>query len=93
LVLQYIEMLKTENVTLKFTADAIERIAAIAEEVNEKTENIGARRLHTVMERLLEDLLFDAPMADLTEMVVDEDYVDEKLSSIKADEDLSRYIL
>jgi ATP-dependent HslUV protease ATP-binding subunit HslU len=93
LVLQYIEMLKTENVTLKFTADAIERIAAIAEEVNEKTENIGARRLHTVMERLLEDLLFDAPMADLTEMVVDEDYVDEKLSGIKADEDLSRYIL
>jgi ATP-dependent HslUV protease ATP-binding subunit HslU len=93
LVLQYIEMLKTEDVTLKFTADAIERIAAIAEEVNEKTENIGARRLHTVMERLLEDLLFDAPMADLTEMVVDEDYVDEKLSSIKADEDLSRYIL
>jgi ATP-dependent HslUV protease ATP-binding subunit HslU len=93
LVLQYIEMLKTEGVALEFTADAIERIAAIAEEVNEKTENIGARRLHTVMERLLEDLLFDAPMADLTEMVVDEDYVDEKLSSIKADEDLSRYIL
>jgi ATP-dependent HslUV protease ATP-binding subunit HslU len=93
LVLQYIEMLKTEGVTLEFTAGAIERIAAIAEEVNEKTENIGARRLHTVMERLLEDLLFDAPKADLTAMVVDADYVDEKLSGIKADEDLSRYIL
>jgi ATP-dependent HslUV protease ATP-binding subunit HslU len=93
LVLQYIEMLKTEGVALEFTTDAIERIAAIAEEVNEKTENIGARRLHTIMECLLEDLLFDAPRADLTRMVVDAAYVDEKLADIKEDEDLSRYIL
>jgi ATP-dependent HslUV protease ATP-binding subunit HslU len=93
LILQYIEMLKTEGVALEFTADAIDRIAAIAEEVNEKTENIGARRLHTIMECLLEDVLFDAPRADLTEMVVDAAYVDEKLADIKEDEDLSRYIL
>jgi ATP-dependent HslUV protease ATP-binding subunit HslU len=93
LVLQYIEMLKTEGVTLEFTGDAIDRIAAVAEEVNEKTENIGARRLHTIMECLLEDVLFDAPRADLTRTVVDAAYVDEKLADIKEDEDLSRYIL
>jgi ATP-dependent HslUV protease ATP-binding subunit HslU len=93
LVLQYIEMLKTEGVTLEFADDAIERIAAIAEEVNQKTENIGARRLHTIMECLLEDVLFDAPEVELTEVVVDADYVDEKLKTIKDDEDLSRYIL
>jgi ATP-dependent HslUV protease ATP-binding subunit HslU len=93
LVLQYIAMLKTEGVTLEFTADAIDRIAAIAEEVNEKTENIGARRLHTIMECLLEDILFDAPRADLIQLVVDAAYVDEKLADIKEDEDLSRYIL
>jgi ATP-dependent HslUV protease ATP-binding subunit HslU len=93
LVLQYIEMLKTEGVALEFTAGAIDRIASIAEEVNEKTENIGARRLHTIMECLLEDLLFDAPRVDLTKMVVDAAYVDEKLAGIKEDEDLSRYIL
>jgi ATP-dependent HslUV protease ATP-binding subunit HslU len=93
LVLQYIEMLKTEGVALEFTEDAIDSIAAIAEEVNEKTENIGARRLHTIMECLLEDVLFDAPKAELTRVVVDAAYVDEKLSDIKEDEDLSRYIL
>ncbi len=93
LVLQYIEMLKTEGVTLEFADDAIERIAAIAEEVNQKTENIGARRLHTIMECLLEDVLFDAPQVELTAVVVDAAYVDEKLKSIKDDEDLSRYIL
>jgi ATP-dependent HslUV protease ATP-binding subunit HslU len=93
LVLQYIEMLKTEGVTLEFSDDAVERIAAIAEEVNQKTENIGARRLHTIMECLLEDVLFDAPQVELTGVVVDAAYVDEKLKSIKDDEDLSRYIL
>ncbi len=93
LVLQYIEMLKTEGVDLAFSDDAIERIATIAEEVNEKTENIGARRLHTIMECLLEDVLFDAPKAELTEVMVDAAYVDEKLKNIKDDEDLSRYIL
>ncbi len=93
LVLQYMEMLKTEGVSLTFSAEAIERIAAIAEEVNQKTENIGARRLHTIMECLLEDVLFDAPKATLTEVTVDAAYVDEKLESIKDDQDLSRYIL
>jgi ATP-dependent HslUV protease ATP-binding subunit HslU len=93
LVLQYIEMLKTEGVALEFTGDAIDRIAAIAEEVNEKTENIGARRLHTIMECLLEDVLFDAPKKELKRVVVDAAYVDEKLADIKEDEDLSRYIL
>ncbi len=93
LVLQYIEMLKTEGVTLEFSDDAIDRIAAIAEEVNLKTENIGARRLHTIMECLLEDVLFDAPQVELTGVFVDAAYVDEKLKSIKDDEDLSRYIL
>ena len=93
LTLQYIEMLKTEGVDLEFSEDAIDRIAAIAEEVNEKTENIGARRLHTIMECLLEDVLFDAPRPDLTRVVVDAAYVDEKLAGIKEDEDLSRYIL
>jgi ATP-dependent HslUV protease ATP-binding subunit HslU len=93
LIIQYVEMLKTEGVALEFKADAIERIAAIAEEVNQRTENIGARRLHTIMECLLEDVLFDAPDATLTEVVVDAAYVDEKLKKIKDDEDLSRYIL
>jgi len=93
LVLQYIEMLKTEGVSLEFADDAIDRIAAIAEEVNLKTENIGARRLHTIMECLLEDVLFDAPQVELTGVLVDAAYVDDKLKGIKDDEDLSRYIL
>ena len=93
LVLQYVEMLKTEGVRLEFKGDAIERIAAIAEEVNQRTENIGARRLHTIMECLLEDVLFDAPDAALTEVVVDAAFVDDKLRKVKDDEDLSRYIL
>lgn len=93
LVLQYIALLKTEDVVLEFGGDAIERIAAIAQEVNERTENIGARRLHTLMECLLEDVLFDAPKEGLNQVLVDAAYVDEKLSAIKEDEDLSRYIL
>jgi ATP-dependent HslUV protease ATP-binding subunit HslU len=93
LVLQYIAMLQTEGVELIFTDDAIERIASAAQEVNERTENIGARRLHTLMECLLEDVLFDAPRKDLTRVKIDGAYVDEKLEPIKGDEDLSRYIL
>jgi ATP-dependent HslUV protease ATP-binding subunit HslU len=93
LILQYVAMLLTEGVELVFTDDAIERIAAMAQEVNERTENIGARRLHTLMECLLEDVLFDAPREDLTRVVVDAAYVNAKLEAIQADEDLSRYIL
>jgi ATP-dependent HslUV protease ATP-binding subunit HslU len=93
LVLQYIALLKTDGVDLEFGDDAIARIAAIAEEVNESTENIGARRLHTLMECLLEDVLFDAPREGMYRVVVDADYVDAKLKALKEAEDLSRYIL
>ena len=78
---------------LVFEEDAVDRIAQIAEQVNQRTENIGARRLHTLMERLLEDVLFDAPAVDPPKVVVDAAYVDEKLKTIVEDEDLSRYIL
>jgi len=93
LIKQYTELLQTENLTLSFTGDAIETIASMAEEVNSKTENIGARRLHTILERLLEDISFSAP--DLTEknIVIDEKRVRDRLSSIVGNEDLSRYIL
>ncbi len=93
LLLQYVALLKTEGVELVFSDDAVERIAEIAEEVNVRTENIGARRLHTVMERLLEDILFDAPDVPDAHLTVDDAYVGEKLKAIKDDEDLSRYIL
>ncbi len=93
LLLQYTALLRTENVELVFEDDAVARIARIAEQVNQRTENIGARRLHTLMERLLEDVLFDAPAVDPPKVVVDAAYVDEKLEAIIEDEDLSRYIL
>jgi ATP-dependent HslUV protease ATP-binding subunit HslU len=93
LVLQYTELLKTEGVDVTFETSAIERIAAIAEEVNTMTENIGARRLHTLMECLLDDILFDAPDLKEKKIVIDGDRVDLKLKAIKSNEDLSRYIL
>jgi ATP-dependent HslUV protease ATP-binding subunit HslU len=93
LLLQYISLLKTEDVALVFSDNAVEKIAEIAEEVNQRTENIGARRLHTLMERLLEDILFDAPDVQDRALTVDADYVADKLKAIKDDEDLSRYIL
>jgi ATP-dependent HslUV protease ATP-binding subunit HslU len=93
LLLQYMALLRTEGVDVVFEDDAVETIAKIAEEVNSRTENIGARRLHTVMERLLEDILFDAPDVKDKRMVIDKDYVESKLKDIKNDEDLSRYIL
>jgi ATP-dependent HslUV protease ATP-binding subunit HslU len=93
LVLQYAELLKTEGLKIVFTDDGVSRIAAIAEEVNGRTENIGARRLHTIMECLLEDLLFDAPDMKGKTVRIDAAFVDEKLEDIKDDEDLSRYIL
>lgn len=94
LVTQYEALLETENISLLFEKEAIEAIAEIAEEVNMRTENIGARRLHTVVERLLDDILFDAPDFEKgKEIVIDADYVDERLKDIKEDEDLSRYIL
>ena len=86
-------LLRTEGVDVVFEDDAVEDIARIAEEVNNKTENIGARRLHTLMERLLEDILFDAPDMQEKRMTIDKNYVEDKLRDIKDDEDLSRYIL
>lgn len=93
LVLQYIALLRTEGVDVVFEDDAIHEIAKIAEEVNTRTENIGARRLHTLMECLLEDILFDAPDTEQKRIVIDKNYVQDKLKDIKDDEDLSRYIL
>ena len=86
-------ILKTEGVDVVFEDEAVEEIAKIAEEVNNLTENIGARRLHTVMECLLEDILFDAPDMEEKRVVIDKEYVEDKLKDIKEDEDLSRYIL
>jgi len=93
LLLQYIELLRTEDVDVIFEDDSVEEIARIAEEVNNLTENIGARRLHTLMECLLEDILFDAPGMEEKRKVIDRKFVEEKLKDIKDNEDLSRYIL
>jgi ATP-dependent HslUV protease ATP-binding subunit HslU len=93
LLLQYIALLKTEGLDVAFEDDAVETIAKIAEEVNNRTENIGARRLQTIMERLLEDILFEAPDLPRQRIVIGKDEVESKLKDIKDDEDLSRYIL
>ncbi len=90
---QYIELMKTEGVSLRFSDDAVKRIAEVAWQVNESTENIGARRLHTVLERLLETISFEAPDHAGESVSVDARYVDEQLSELLANEDLTRYIL
>ncbi|MFI5398164.1 MAG: ATP-dependent protease ATPase subunit HslU [Candidatus Binatia bacterium] len=93
LIKQYVALMATEGVRLTFTDDAVVEIAAIAAEVNQNTENIGARRLHTVMERLLESLSFEAPEMGGHEVVIDAQHVRAKLNDIVKNEDLSRYIL
>ncbi|HEX7892122.1 MAG TPA: ATP-dependent protease ATPase subunit HslU [Ramlibacter sp.] len=93
LVKQYQALLATEGVTLEFTPDGITRLAQIAYDVNERTENIGARRLSTVMERLLDEVSFDATRLEGQTVKVDGGYVDARLSELSRDEDLSRYIL
>jgi len=93
LIVQYIALLHSEGVTLEFKTDAIKEIAAIATELNDKMENIGARRLHTVMTSLLEDILFDLPDRSTSKIVVDNKMVREKLANLSEDEDLRRYIL
>ncbi len=93
LIKQYIALLATEDVHIEFAEDAIDEISDIASIVNDPTENIGARRLHTILERLLEDISFDAPEQRGARIVVDRSYVTEKLAGIVRDEDLSRYIL
>jgi ATP-dependent HslUV protease ATP-binding subunit HslU len=93
LIKQYIALLATEDFRIEFKEDAIDEIAGIAATVNDKAENIGARRLHTVLEKLLEDISFDAPEARGGSLVINRQYVKEKLSDVVKDEDLSRYIL
>ncbi|MBU8909967.1 MAG: ATP-dependent protease ATPase subunit HslU, partial [Desulfobacterales bacterium] len=93
LVLQYIALLRTEGVEIEFTPDAVDKIAAIAVEVNSSTENIGARRLHTILEKLLEDILFKAPDIEEKKIVIDASFVEKQLMNIVENEDLTRYIL
>jgi ATP-dependent HslUV protease ATP-binding subunit HslU len=93
LVKQYTALLSTENITIRFTEDAISRIADFAALVNERTENIGARRLHTVMEKLLDEISFEAPDLADKHVTIDEAYVDRMLADIVRNEDLSRYVL
>ncbi len=93
LTLQYAALMATEGVTLDFTDDGIRRIAEIAAEVNERTENIGARRLHTVMERLMDEIAFDAHTRSGERLGIDSGYVDARLGDVVGDDDLSRYIL
>jgi len=93
LIKQYIALLETEGINLEFKNDAIDEIANIAASVNEKTENIGARRLHTVLEKLLEDISFNASEIKNGSINIDRQYVRDRLSDIVKDEDLSRYIL
>lgn len=90
---QYQALLQTEGMSITFTDDGIKRIAETAWEVNERTENIGARRLHTVMERLLDEASFEATDKSGTELSIDESYVNDKLGELAKDEDLSRFIL
>jgi len=90
---QYIALLGVEGVDLEFTKDGVKRIAELAYEVNESTENIGARRLHTLLERLLEDLSFTASQAAGAKVVINQTYVDSNLEDLVKDQDLSRYIL
>lgn len=93
LITQYVALLKTEGVDLTFEKSAIDEIASIASKVNDRMENIGARRLHTVMEKLLDEISFDAPDLEEKKIVIDEKYVGERLTDILEDENLSRYIL
>jgi len=93
LIKQYEALLATEGVRVKFAEDAIQEIAQIASDVNERTENIGARRLHTILERLLDEVSFAAPEMYGQEVAIDAEYVRERLSPILQSEDLSRYIL
>ncbi|MNH77521.1 ATP-dependent protease ATPase subunit ClpY [compost metagenome] len=90
---QYIDLLRTEDIEIEFSNEAIREIANIAAAVNANTENIGARRLHTILEKLLEDLSFEAPELTLDKMVITPQYVIEKLGDIAKDRDLSQYIL
>jgi len=93
LILQSVEMLKTENVTLEFKKDAIQTIAELAAKINEEIENIGARRLHTILEKLLEDISFTSPDRAGETFTITKKYVEEKVSALAQNQDLSRFIL
>ena len=93
LIKQYTELMRTEDIKLSFTNEAIEKIAETAAEVNSSTENIGARRLHTVLEKLLDEISFNAPDMKEKKFTIDKSYVEEKIADIVKDRDLSRYIL
>lgn len=90
---QYEAMLATESIRIEFTDDGLQEIAAFAEDVNSRTENIGARRLHTIMEKILADISFDAPEQPGTTLVINKELVSEKLADVRADSELSRFIL
>ena len=93
LVKQYSSLLETEGIKLEFLPDGVQEIAKFSALVNERTENIGARRLHTIMERLLDEVSFEGPDLKDKEVIIDADYVQKMLASIVQDQDLSRYIL
>jgi ATP-dependent HslUV protease ATP-binding subunit HslU len=93
LIKQYTALLKTESVELLFTDDGVAEIAEVAQIINERTQNIGARRLYTIMEKLLEEISFDAPEAREEKITIDSTYVKDRLKDFIEDEDLSRYIL
>jgi ATP-dependent HslUV protease ATP-binding subunit HslU len=93
LTTQYTELMSTEKVGLRFTDDAVEEVAKFAEQVNQRMENIGARRLHTILERLLDEISFTADEKAGTEVVIDAAYVRNALSGVVEDVDLSRYVL
>lgn len=93
LIKQYMALIATDNIHTTFTKEAIEKIASIAYDVNHNTENIGARRLHTILEKLLEDILYEGPDMAMGDITITEQYVTDKIGNISADKDLSRYIL
>src|SRR5699024_7421354 len=93
LLKQYKALLKTEGIDIDFSDEAIHKIATLAYEVNQDTENIGARRLHTILERLLEDLSYEAPDINLESITITPAYVEEKLETVVKNRDLSQYIL
>ena len=93
LIKQYMALMETEGIKVEFTEDAVDEVAAIAEKVNETSENIGARRLHTVMEKVMEEISFQAPNIKKKKIIIDRNYVQNQLKDIVKDEDLSRFIL
>ena len=93
LITQYCALLETEGIKIEFSDEAIKEIATMARDVNDSTDNIGARRLHTILEKLLEDLSFNAPDITMEKVVITPEYVEQRLQGIVKNKDLSQYIL